>query len=461
MSSAPADRSSVSARGGDMEQRLSRRDFLRLTSGLAAGAGLAACSPRPRGRGPHGNEVVQLVYQDWRTPWFPGLAQEMLARFHSEQPGIRVFYTPDPENFDEQMLADFQAGTASDVLAGCCDHLPSWAQSGYVLDLAPFVAADLDQATIADWDKAQYEALFTADGRQFGLPKYHGALALIYNKDHFDSLGVDYPDGSWDFDDYGAAQSRLTTEASPGRPAVFGSMLDVSWDRIQIYVNAWGGHFVDPESPARCLMGADEAIAAVGWLKDRMWTDHTMASPLDVNNLSTREAFAAGRLAMVEEGSWALRDILETANFRIGVAPFPHGPARRVTLATTDGFAIFSGTQHPEAAWELVKFLIGPEYGLAMARSHFLQPARASLVRDWVRLIQSQFPTETNEMDLEVFAEGHLEGYSVTAEIFPNMSAARTLAAEAWQKILVLGQDPVESLREVAAAIEEAQTDHS
>jgi hypothetical protein len=61
-------------------------------------------------------------------------------------------------------------------------------------------------------------------------------------------------------------------------------------------------------------------------------------------------------------------------------------------------------------------------------------------------------------MDLEVFAEGHVEGYSVTAEVFPRMAEARTLAGEAWQKILVLGQDPVESMRDVAEAITRAQT---
>ena len=27
---------------------------------------------------------------------------------------------------------------------------------------------------------------------------------------------------------------------------IWGSMFDVSWDRIQVHVNSWGGHFVDP-----------------------------------------------------------------------------------------------------------------------------------------------------------------------------------------------------------------------
>ena len=44
------------------------------------------------------------------------------------------------------------------------------------------------------------------------------------------------------------------------------------------------------------------------------------------------------------------------------MAPFPAGPARKVTLATTDGFGIYADTRYPEAAWELLKFLVSKEY---------------------------------------------------------------------------------------------------
>lgn len=401
---------------------------------------------------------MDLVYQDWRTPWFPGMAQRMIERFQAEHPNVHVFYTPDPEQLDEQMVADFQAGTAPDVLAGCCEFFPAWAQSGQLLDLRPFVDSDLDQATILDWDPAQYRALFTRDGRQFALPKYHGALALFYNKDLFDAAGIDYPDRGWTHDDYAGALAALTRPAEGERPGVWGGMIDISWERLQVHVNAWGGHFVDPEDPKRSLMAGPESLAALGWIRDRMWEDHSLASPLDVQNQSTRDAFAAGMLATVEEGSWALKDILDRASFRVGVAPLPAGPAGRATLATTDGFAIYAGTAHPEAAWQLLKFLVGRDYGLAMAQSHLLQPARASLVEDWAQIVRQSYPEVARELDLGAFAEGHLEGYSVTAEVFGNMIEARRLAREAWQRIFVLGQAPVDLMRTVSDQIERSQT---
>ncbi|MDX1613406.1 MAG: sugar ABC transporter substrate-binding protein [Candidatus Promineifilaceae bacterium] len=442
---------------GIRTRRYSRRQFLGAAAAAGAGATLAGCLPRTS-TGVETDRQIQLVYQDWRTDWFPPMVQGMLAEFHAQHPHIRVFYVPDPPDVETSLVQDMERGTAPDVFAACCSFFPILAQQGHTLDLQPFVSADLDQATIADWDPAQYWTLFTRDGRQYGLPKYHGALALYYNKDLFDEYGVSYPDDSWTDVDYLAAMRQLTRDRDgDGQVDLWGSMVDVSWERLQVHVNGWGGHFVDPDDPRRSLMCEPAALAAIEWLRARIWDDGVMASPLNVNNLSTRQAFIQRRVAMIEDGSWALRDILSQADFRIGVAPFPAGPAGRVTLTTTDGFGIYAGTRHPEAAWELVKFLTSKTYGRAMARANFLQPARASLLPDWMAFIRAEFPAQTRGLDLEAFAAGHVQGYSVTAETFANMADATAIAYAAWDDILTLGQAPTTRLKEACRLIEAAQ----
>jgi multiple sugar transport system substrate-binding protein len=442
-------------------RRFSRRRFLRLAGVTAAATALSSCAfgPRPTPVGSPG-APVQLVYQDWNTEWFPLMAQQLLAQFHASHPGIRVFYVPDPpsETFEEEALADFEAGTAPDVFDGCCSFFPIWAQKGFTLDLRPYVAADLDQATLDDWDRAQYLSFFTGNGQQYGLPKYHGALALYYNKDLLDEYGVDYPDQSWDHDDYLAAMKRLTHDRNgDGRTDLWGSMLDVSWDRIQVHINAWGGHIVDPADATRSLIAEPPALEAQEWIRARIWDDRVMPSPLDVQYLGTSEAFVARRVAMVEDGSWALKAILSEADFRVGVAPFPAGPARRATLATTDGFGIYAQTRHPDAAWELLKFLISRDYGRAMARAHFLQPARASLLEEWVSFIHEEFPDTARDTDIAAFADGHLKGYSVVAEAFANQADARRLIYDGWEQIFALGQAPVSLMTAVSEEVERAQ----
>jgi multiple sugar transport system substrate-binding protein len=446
----------------NIQQAITRREFLHSAGVLAAGALLAACDIARSNSTPTSVGPVQIVYQDWSTEWFPPMAQKMLEQFHASHTNVQVFYVPDPADVEQSLISDMRIGTAPDVFDACCSFFPIIGQEKLAVDLRPFVKDDLDQRTINDWDPAQYKALFSRDGRQYGLPKYHGALALYFNKDLFDLYGVDYPDSTWDYDDYRQAMLRLTHDRDgDGQTDLWGSMLDVSWERIQVHVNAWGGNFVDSQDPRISRMGEPEALAAMEWIRARMWDDKTMATFLDVNNLGTRQAFIEQRVAMIEDGSWALKDILSGATFRIGLAPMPAGPIRRATLATTDGFGIYTGTRHLQEAWELLKFLISEDYGLAMAKANFLQPARASLVDQWVKIVQDEYPQSTKDLDIAVFADGHLQGYSVTAEAFPNMDDAIRLAYAAWDQIFTLGQAQVEIMKDVSLKIQELQKDSS
>lgn len=433
---------------------LSRRSFLQLAGSAAALAAVAGCAPRSPAPEAQRGGKIQLAFQDCRCLG----EQAMLQDFHSAHPEIEVFYTPEPDNYEDAMLSDMQAGTAPDVFAGCCDTLPIWAQKGYLLDLRAFVESDLPHETVNDWDSAQYRSFFTREGLQFAVPKYHGALALYYNKDIFDLYQLGYPTANWTHEDYlQAMRSLKQAAADDDRSDLWASMFDVSWERIQVHVNGWDGHFVDPQDSSRSFMARPESLTAMEWLRARMWDDRVMASKLDVANLQPRDAFIRGYLAMVEEGSWALRDILDQADFRVGVAPFPAGPARPVTLATTDGFAVYAGTQQPEAAWELVKFLVSKDYGRAMAKTQLLQPARASLVNDWASFVREQYPEQAKDIDLAVFARGQIEGHSVTAEVFANMSDARDLARSAWEQIYTLGQASVDILKATSVLVEKAQ----
>jgi len=92
-----------------------------------------------------------------------------------------------------------------------------------------------------------------------------------------------------------------------------------------------------------------------------------------------------------------------------------------------------------------------------MARANFLQPARASLVDEWVSFIRQEFPEKAKEMDIAAFADGHIKGYSVTAEIFSNMADAKRIAYAAWDEIFTFGQASVEQMKDVCRRIQEAQ----
>jgi hypothetical protein len=75
-----------------------------------------------------------------------------------------------------------------------------------------------------------------------------------------------------------------------------------------------------------------------------------------------------------------------------------------------------------------MKFLISKEYGQPVAKAHFLQPARQSIVEDWVGYIRAEFPEKAKDVNIAAFADGHINGYSVVTETFANMVGASEIA---------------------------------
>jgi hypothetical protein len=92
-----------------------------------------------------------------------------------------------------------------------------------------------------------------------------------------------------------------------------------------------------------------------------------------------------------------------------------------------------------------------------MAKTLYLQPARASLLDEWMSAIRNEYPDRTRELDLRPFALGHLNGNSVVAEVFANQAEAARLAKSAWQQIYTLGQAPVDAVRALSRQIEQVQ----
>lgn len=75
------------------------------------------------------------------------------------------------------------AGSAPDVMDGCCSFLHNLGATGALVDLTPYIGTVLPNYPHDNsyWP-IQYGAFNTA-GRQWGLPKYLGTIAVYYNAD--------------------------------------------------------------------------------------------------------------------------------------------------------------------------------------------------------------------------------------------------------------------------------------
>ena len=70
---------------------------------------------------------------------------------------------------------------------------------------------------------------------------------------------------------------------------------------------------------------------------------------------------------------------------------------------------------------------------------------------------REEFPYAAAQVDIAAFAEGHFNGYFMTAEVFLNMTDATLISYAAWESILMLGQGSVNQMEDVCAQIETTQ----
>jgi hypothetical protein len=74
-----------------------------------------------------------------------------------------------------------------------------------------------------------------------------------------------------------------------------------------------------------------------------------------------------------------------------------------------------------------------------------------------VNYIRQAYPEKAREVDIAAFADGQINGYSVTAETFPDMVGVGDLARGAWTQIFTLGKTPVSDMSQVCQQIEAIQ----
>jgi multiple sugar transport system substrate-binding protein len=114
------------------------------------------------------------------------------------------------------------------------------------------------------------------------------------------------------------------------------------------YIGSAGGIFADGD---RFAFSNAQAAQAFEYLVHLINTDHVAPSAADTNNNGdfSRNQFLAGRMALLQSGTYNLAAIARQATFRWGVAMLPLGPAGRVSVTNGIAAAANSATRHPEA----------------------------------------------------------------------------------------------------------------
>ena len=157
---------------------------------------------------------------------------------------------------------------------------------------------------------------------------------------------------------------------------------------------------------------------------------------------------------MIRTGPWATDTTSRSAKFKWDLAPYPQQTMQSTTL-TTDGFAIFSKTKSPDAAWEVLKFLESEEYERAMVRYGFLQPSRKSVLPYFYDEARKAWPAvEEYDVDLWVFGEPVDIDIGHTYPVWAKHGESEELLQPVLDKVFNVGDTPVTAFVDVCGEID-------
>ncbi len=284
------------------------------------------------------------------------------AAFNEMHPNVTVKMEP-ISDYTTTVFPQVAAGTAADVLwGGTDDGYGQMVAINAFQSLQPFI--DADGFDLSPWPDNMVQHFADTDGGLLILPVSNLAFNfLYYNKDMFDAAGVDYPDASWTVDDLIDATRQLSIPDEQWG-------LSFAWsDLYQTWMRMYGCEFANDDTyptdytynePAcvEALTDLDE-LARGGYLN---WELGGQFGGLAPGDAAGERAFSGGYTAMLLSGTWEAGSIVDNSGgaFEFDAAPAPLKTGGTIQGAA-EGYGIYSDTDHPEWAWELVKFIAGTE----------------------------------------------------------------------------------------------------
>lgn len=233
----------------------------------------------------------------------------------------------------------------------------------------------------------------------YGVPWFVDARALFYRKDALAQAGLDPATAFKDWDTFKETLKKLNgVEIEGQKMTAFGVPGKNDWNvphNIFPWIWAAGGNIFN-EDNTQVTFNDKTALEGVMYYTGLANEGLVEKASLEKNSSQIESDFSDGKTAVMVSGSWMIKNFStpseeggvaeKTAAKNYGVAPLPAGPAGTSTFIGGSHLTIFKGSQHKDAAWDVIKFLSAEEAQLKYAQLSGQLPAQKvvmdSLVSD-------------------------------------------------------------------------------
>ncbi len=425
-----------------MPRAVSRKDFLRLSGGVAGGVllGAAGCAGGRR------DKVVRFLDETTETTALERTAGDIIERFEQENPGISVRREAMPtEDIRAVIQTRLRSSEPPDLFS--YDTGPGF---GGVLADAGLLRSLEDAYKQHGWDIYDWaRQRVTYGGTLYGVPDRLEEIIVYYNRGLFESLGVEEPKT---VDDLRGIADELRGQGKI--PFALGDK--ERWSAGHLFSigasNVLGRGGLDDILYGDGRWDTPEVVDVIdlffrSFVESGYYPNNPSATTYDDANT----LFYSGKAAMNPTGTWLVSEIVQAVqDFEVGFFPFPSIGGSGISPPGGVGAALFvaANAKNPEGAIEFIDYL--------------LQDDTARIIIEKFNTIPAH-PVDTEGLDVPKLFEHVLESLSETPEAQAFGYNIDVVAPQNFNEVMYTGfQEVINGARspaEQAGALQEAWAD--
>jgi multiple sugar transport system substrate-binding protein len=302
-------------------------------------------------------DSVKLTVSGWASSDTESkLLKQLISDFEASHQKINVNYSPVQGKYKQKIKTQLGAGNAPDVFYVDSSYFASFAKSGVLLNLSPYVEQADDYNLDPIYDSV-VEA-FRWDGKLYGLPKGISTLGYFYNTAMYEEAGLSKPPETWN-----ELRSQLKTIKRSG-VGVDAPMIEFGTPRTFwpfLYQN--GGQVLTDDG-SKCVVGSKECIEALEFIV-QLHKDGLIAIPTELSSSWHGQALGTQEVASGVTGTWAIPYLDSKFPQVFGDIDVAHLPipknGQKATMAYTVSWSAAAKTKTPDAAWKYIKYFTSKE----------------------------------------------------------------------------------------------------
>ncbi|TLS39389.1 ABC transporter substrate-binding protein [Pseudalkalibacillus caeni] len=301
-------------------------------------------------------EKVTIVYARGKDA--TGATDKIVEAFEAKHPNIDVEFREMPTDTGQQHDAYVTMLNAESSEIDVMDLDVIWpaefAQANYLLPLDRFVQKD--GINMDDYNPGPVTAA-TYNGKQWAMPKFIDAGMLFYRTDIVSEVPK-----TWD--DLIAESKELKGKEG----TQFGYLMQAKQYEGLVcnaveFVASYGGAFIDDNGEV--VINSPEAIKGLNKLVEVVNSDFVPDNVTTFTEVESHTAFIEGQAPFIRNWpyQYSLANNKEQSKIvgNVAVAPLPEGDAGSAAALGGWMAGINKYSEHPQEAWEFLKFMTGPE----------------------------------------------------------------------------------------------------